>query len=157
MEHIFADIDAWLVASTVAFAMVVSWLAGRWRGHRLRVKLEPPGQTPVSTFEDASLAVLGLLLAFTFSAAHAIPPVLSGAVLSSALRPDRLARSPGAAGGTRANYTFGRGDRDCGTQICASRGEVRHAVRLYALKRSVLRPSQTRIDHPLVDTRTANS
>ncbi|HKN00974.1 MAG TPA: hypothetical protein VJX23_10700 [Candidatus Binataceae bacterium] len=69
MERTFADIDAWLVASTVAFAMVVGWLTGRWRGHRARVELESRGQTPVSKFEDASLAVLGLLLAFTFSTA----------------------------------------------------------------------------------------
>ncbi|MGP0086145.1 MAG: hypothetical protein ACLP0B_21365 [Steroidobacteraceae bacterium] len=69
MEGTFADIDAWLVALSVAFAMVVGWLAGRWRGRRLRVELESRGQTPVSKFEDASLAVLGLLLAFTFSTA----------------------------------------------------------------------------------------
>jgi predicted PurR-regulated permease PerM/methylmalonyl-CoA mutase cobalamin-binding subunit len=42
-------------------------------------------------------------------------------------------------------------------EVCGSRGEVRHLVRLYALKRSVSRPSQTGIDRPLVDTRTANS
>ena len=53
----------------VGCAMAASWLAGRWRGRRLRVKLESRGQTPVSKFEDASLAVLGLLLAFTFSTA----------------------------------------------------------------------------------------
>ena len=41
------------------------------------------------------------------------------------------------------------------TQICASRGEVRHAVRLYALRRSVSRSSQTYSERPLVDTRTA--
>ncbi len=69
MERTFADIDAWLAAATVALAMVVGWLAGRWQGHRLRVELESRGQTPVSKFEDASLAVLGLLLAFTFSTA----------------------------------------------------------------------------------------
>jgi len=67
MELIFADIDAWAVASMVAVAMVVGWLAGRWRGRRLRV--ESHGKAAVSKFVDASLAVLGLLLAFTFSTA----------------------------------------------------------------------------------------
>jgi hypothetical protein len=69
MERIFTDTHPWLVASTVAFAMVVGWLAGRRQGQRVRVRLKSRGQTPVSKFEDASLAVLGLLLAFTFSTA----------------------------------------------------------------------------------------
>ena len=69
MALMFADIDAWAIASTVAFAMVVGWLAGRWRGRRLRLELELQGKTAVSKFVDASLAVLGLLLAFTFSTA----------------------------------------------------------------------------------------
>jgi hypothetical protein len=69
MERTFTDIHAWLVASTVAFAMVVGWLAGRWQGQRVRAVLKSRGQSPVSKFEDASLAILGLLLAFTFSTA----------------------------------------------------------------------------------------
>lgn len=69
MERMFTDIHPWLVASTVALAMVVGWLAGRWQGQRARVVLRSRGQTPVSKFEDASLAVLGLLLAFTFATA----------------------------------------------------------------------------------------
>ena len=67
MELIFADIDAWAVSLTVAFAMVVSWLAGRWLGRRLRE--ESKDQVALSKFLDASLAILGLLLAFTFSTA----------------------------------------------------------------------------------------
>ncbi len=67
MEPFFDNIDAWAVALTVAFAMVVGWLAGRWRGRRLRAKLD--GKLAASKFVDASLAVLGLLLAFTFSTA----------------------------------------------------------------------------------------
>ena len=66
MERAFADTNAWLIASTAAFAMAVGWLAGRWRGRRVRLE---QGRTPVSKFEDASLALLGLLLAFTFSTA----------------------------------------------------------------------------------------
>jgi hypothetical protein len=69
MRLIFADIDAWALASMVALAMLVGWLAGRWRGRRLRMVLEPQGKLAVSKFGDASLAVLGLLLAFTFSMA----------------------------------------------------------------------------------------
>ena len=69
MERTFTDIPAWLIAVTVAFAMAVGWLAGRWQGLRVREELKSRGQTPVSKFEDASLAVLGLLLAFTFSTA----------------------------------------------------------------------------------------
>jgi hypothetical protein len=67
MGHIFDDIDAWTIASTVAVAMVAGWLVGRWIGHRLR--LESEGKAAVSKFLDASLALLGLLLAFTFSTA----------------------------------------------------------------------------------------
>jgi hypothetical protein len=67
MAHIFDDVDAWSMASIVAVGMVVSWLAGRSIGHRLR--LETEGKAAVSKFLDASLAVLGLLLAFTFSTA----------------------------------------------------------------------------------------
>jgi methanogenic corrinoid protein MtbC1 len=43
------------------------------------------------------------------------------------------------------------------TQICGSRGEVRHAVRLSVLRRSVSRASQTGSDRPLAGPRTANS
>jgi hypothetical protein len=69
MGLLSVDIDAAQVAIAVAVAMVVGWLAGRWRGRRLRVVLEREGQRAVSKFVDASLAVLGLLLAFTFSMA----------------------------------------------------------------------------------------
>ena len=61
------DIDARAVASMAAVAMGASWLAGRWLGRRLREKSE--GQAAASKFEDASLAIVGLLLGFTFSMA----------------------------------------------------------------------------------------
>ena len=67
MNRLFADTDAWAIASIVAVAMVAGWLAGRWRGRTLRVASQ--GRPAVSRFMDASLAVLGLLLAFTFSLA----------------------------------------------------------------------------------------
>ena len=69
MGVLSVDLDAAEVAAAVAVAMVVGWLAGRWRGRRLRVVLEGEGKLAVSKFVDASLAVLGLLLAFTFSMA----------------------------------------------------------------------------------------
>jgi hypothetical protein len=69
VTYTFNDISAWAVASTVAFAMVVGWLLGRWRGRHLRLKLKAQGKTATSKFMDASLAVLGLLIAFTFSMA----------------------------------------------------------------------------------------
>src|SRR5260370_12495293 len=69
MGLLSVDIDAAAVAAAVAVAMVVGWLAGRGGGRRLRVVLEPEGKLAVSKFVDASLAVLGLLLAFTFSMA----------------------------------------------------------------------------------------
>jgi hypothetical protein len=48
-------------------AMVAAWIIGRGAGRRLRQKSD--GKAAVSKFLDASLAVLGLLLAFTFSTA----------------------------------------------------------------------------------------
>jgi predicted PurR-regulated permease PerM/methylmalonyl-CoA mutase cobalamin-binding subunit len=43
------------------------------------------------------------------------------------------------------------------TEICGSRGEVRHAVRLYALRRSVSRSSQIGVARPVVGAQTTNS
>jgi hypothetical protein len=66
MGGVFANIDAWRTAATLGLAMFAGWQLGRWRGRRLRAK---SGNVPVSKFEDASLALLGLLLAFSFSLA----------------------------------------------------------------------------------------
>ena len=66
MGGVFANIDAWRTAATLGLAMFAAWQLGRWRGRRLRAK---SGKVPVSKFEDASLALLGLLLAFSFSLA----------------------------------------------------------------------------------------
>jgi ABC-type antimicrobial peptide transport system permease subunit len=67
MGYVFDDIHALAIAATVAFAMVLGWLVGRWVGHSLRVR--SGGKAAVSKFLDASLAVPRLLLAFTFSTA----------------------------------------------------------------------------------------
>ena len=66
MGGVFANIDAWRTAATLGLAMFAAWQLGRWRGRRLRAE---SGKVPVSKFEDASLALLGLLLAFSFSLA----------------------------------------------------------------------------------------
>jgi Mg2+/citrate symporter len=66
--RIFDDIHAWTIAAVVALAMVIAWLLGRWIGARLRLDLH--GAKPaVSKFLDASLTLLGLLIAFTFATA----------------------------------------------------------------------------------------
>jgi hypothetical protein len=66
--RIFDDIDALAIAAMVALAMVVAWLFGRWIGARLRLVLEG-GKPAVSKFLDGTLALLGLLIAFTFATA----------------------------------------------------------------------------------------
>jgi hypothetical protein len=66
MGGVFANIDAWRTAATLGLAMFAAWQLGRWRGRWL---LGKSGKVPVSKFEDASLALLGLLLAFSFSLA----------------------------------------------------------------------------------------
>ncbi len=63
---IFTDFDAWATALLIGFAMALAWELGRWQGHRLRSTRR---EVPESKFHDASLAVLGLLLGFTFSVA----------------------------------------------------------------------------------------
>ena len=64
MEQVFADYDASLVALAIAAAMLIAWRAGLLMGLRLRRKT---GEARTSNFDDASLALISLLLAFTFS------------------------------------------------------------------------------------------
>jgi hypothetical protein len=66
MRSIFAEVDSWAVALALGLAMFAAWRFGRWHGRRLRIE---SGEVPVSKFEDAILALLGLLLGFTFSMA----------------------------------------------------------------------------------------
>lgn len=63
MDLIIALINAWDVSLTLALDMLAAWRIGIWMGYRLRRKGE--GRQP-SKFDDASVALLGLLLAFTF-------------------------------------------------------------------------------------------
>jgi hypothetical protein len=66
MESIIERLDAWVTALIFAATMLVFWSIGWWWGRR-----SPPeaGQDPGTKFTDASMALLGLLLAFTFSMA----------------------------------------------------------------------------------------
>ena len=64
MSFILTEVDAWVTATLLAVAMVVGWGAGWSRGRALRAA---KGDLSASKFNDAVLALLGLLLAFTFS------------------------------------------------------------------------------------------
>jgi Protein of unknown function (DUF4239) len=64
MSSLVERVDPFLVALTFSAAMLGAWSSGWWRGRRATPEpLEDPG----SKFTDAALALLGLLLAFTFS------------------------------------------------------------------------------------------
>jgi hypothetical protein len=64
MQDSFDRIDAWLIAIVFAVAMLACWFLGWRRGRRLQTL---PGEDPDAKFIDASVVLLGLLLAFTFS------------------------------------------------------------------------------------------
>ncbi len=63
MDNIFADYDAWLAVLPVGVAMPAAWRVGWVMGRQLRNSRRG---AVASKFDDASLALLGLLLAFTF-------------------------------------------------------------------------------------------
>ena len=68
MGSYMPDLDARETALVLAVAMLAGWGIGWWRGRRVvSVEHEPSS----NKFSDALLAVLGLLLAFTFSMALA--------------------------------------------------------------------------------------
>jgi len=66
MNETIQLIDAWKIALFFAFAMLASWQIGVWLG----AKAKKPPQDIEGKFIDVSLAILGLLLAFTFSMAQ---------------------------------------------------------------------------------------
>jgi len=66
MESMIERLDAWVTALIVAVAMLAFWSIG-WRWGRRSPS--PQGEDPGTKFTDASMALLGLLLAFTFSMA----------------------------------------------------------------------------------------
>jgi hypothetical protein len=63
MESVLAEFDAWLLVLILAAAMVAAWSVGWWLGTSLRARDVSRHE---SKFDDASLAFVGLLLAFTF-------------------------------------------------------------------------------------------
>src|SRR5262249_38357078 len=67
MWSTFARIDAWLIAMVLAAAMFVACGLGWWSARRSHRE----GARAATKFDDASLALFGLLLAFTFSMALA--------------------------------------------------------------------------------------
>jgi len=66
MGNFFSRIDPGLTAFLLAAVMLATWSAGFWLGRRRRKDADAK---PEGKFEDAVLAILGLLLAFTFSMA----------------------------------------------------------------------------------------
>ncbi len=66
MDFVLFEVDAWLTAAVLAAAMLGGWAAGWWRGRHLAKEAR---EAPPSKFNEASLALLGLLLAFSFSLA----------------------------------------------------------------------------------------
>ncbi len=64
MTSILNDVDAWAVAGLLAAAMLVGWWLGWRKGWRITQQARG---APAAKFSDATLAILGLLLAFTFS------------------------------------------------------------------------------------------
>jgi hypothetical protein len=66
MESLLEQLDAWVTALIFAVAMLAFWSIGWWWGRRSPPE---PGEDPGTKFTDASMALLGLLLAFTFSMA----------------------------------------------------------------------------------------
>ena len=65
MDLWIGRLDAWIIAVTFALAMTAFFVLGSWRGRR---SPSPAGDSGAK-FTDASMALLGLLLAFTFSMA----------------------------------------------------------------------------------------
>jgi hypothetical protein len=66
MDSLIGRLDAWVTALIFAVAMLAVWSIGwRWGGRSPSAQGEDPG----TKFTDASMALLGLLLAFTFSMA----------------------------------------------------------------------------------------
>jgi hypothetical protein len=64
MQDTFERIDASFISISFAIGMLACWFLGWRRGRRLPTL---PGDDPDAKFIDASVVLLGLLLAFTFS------------------------------------------------------------------------------------------
>jgi hypothetical protein len=64
MDRIMDAVDVWVISLAFALAMLGCWCLGWWWGKRSPLE---PGDDPGTKFIDASMALLGLLLAFTFA------------------------------------------------------------------------------------------
>ncbi len=64
MYEFGANTEPWILAALVMLAMMAGWSAGWWRGRTLRSE---HAASAGNKFSDAIMALLGLLLAFTFS------------------------------------------------------------------------------------------
>jgi hypothetical protein len=64
MDSTIEHVNAWMGALAFALGMLAFWAIGWRRGLRMPVEA---GDDPGTKFTDASMAILGLLLAFTFS------------------------------------------------------------------------------------------
>jgi hypothetical protein len=58
------EVDSWVLATLFAAAMLAAWGIGWWWGRRLHAQQR---DVPPAKVNDAIIALLGLLLAFTFS------------------------------------------------------------------------------------------
>jgi hypothetical protein len=65
MRHTFYAPDPWVVAAALGIVMLAAWGLGYWFGQRFH-RRDARKSTKI---DDASLAILGLLLAFTFAMA----------------------------------------------------------------------------------------
>ena len=63
MTLLLAGLNPIILCLALAIAMLAAWTAGRWMGRELR---RQGGEMKPSKLDDASLAMLGLLLAFAF-------------------------------------------------------------------------------------------
>ncbi|MCI0684604.1 MAG: hypothetical protein L0Y71_21045 [Gemmataceae bacterium] len=63
MSYILTQVDAWATAAALLVAMLAAWAGGAWMGRRQK---EADGEA-AGKGAEASLALLGLMLAFTFS------------------------------------------------------------------------------------------
>ena len=64
MNILGTELDAWVTAVLLGVAMAAAWILGWWRG---RIRTAAERDMPTSKLQDAILAILGLLLGFTFS------------------------------------------------------------------------------------------
>ena len=64
MDYLFLNLDPWLITFLFTVIMALSWVSGWWLERKLQTRL---AKDPGVKFTDATMALLGLLLGFTFS------------------------------------------------------------------------------------------